>query len=161
MRVEYKNTFLDITLFNAVHQFLSPVVQAIYLLLFGVIFWGESLSRSVPSAALVAFFWYIGALLFQFVLNAVYLYSTNNRSVLTTHLLEVRPDALLEETKFNTSLFYWPGVVKAVTRPGFVAVYVSGHQAHVVPNRSFASSSERAKFVALVRERIRDGSGEV
>jgi hypothetical protein len=63
-------------------------------------------------------------------------------------------DSFFEETKFNKSFFYWPGVVKAVSRPGFVAVYVTPHLAHIVPNRAFSSSKERSNFLALVKEKI-------
>jgi hypothetical protein len=154
MRIEYENKFSDILLFHAVHQFLSPALQGIYLLLFAFIFWVESGDSSLPAAATAAFWWYAGLWIFQFLFNAIYLYSRKNQSVLTTHVVEVMDDAFLEQTKFNKSFFYWPGVLKAVSRPGFVAVYVTPHLAHVLPNRAF-SSGQKAEFLALVRQKIR------
>ncbi len=154
MRIEYENKFSDILLFNAVHQFLSPVLQALFVILFALVFLGELVDSSFAVAITTAFFWYLGVWVFQFLFNAIYLFSRKNYSVLTTHVIEVLDDSLFEETKFNKSFFYWPGVVKAVSRPGFVAVYVTPHLAHIVPNRAFSSRKERSNFLALVKEKI-------
>ena len=155
MRIEYENKFLDILLFNAVHQFLSPALQGLYALFFVLIFWSESIDNRFSYAAITAFYWYLGLWVFQFVFNAIYLFSRKNHSVLTAHVVEVTDDALLEQTQFNKSFFYWHGVIKAVSRPGFVAVYVTPHLAHIVPNRAFASGEQRASFLALIAEKIR------
>lgn len=154
MRIEYENKFTDILLFNAVHQFLSPAVQGLYLFFFSLIFWVESVGSDVATAATTAFIWYLGMWIFQFLFNAIYLFSRKNHSILTTHVVEVLDDSFLEETKFNKSFFYWPGVVKAVSRPGFVAVYVTPHLAHILPNRAFSSKDQRGRFLALVKEKI-------
>lgn len=154
MRLEYKNKFSDLLLFNAVHQFLSPVLQGMCVIFSAFIFWSESIDNRISSAAITAFFWYLGFWIFQFAFNAIYLFSRKNHSVLTTHVVEVMDDAFLEQTQFNKSFFYWHGVVKAVSRPGFVAVYVTPHLAHIVPNRAFASNEQRASFLALVMEKI-------
>jgi hypothetical protein len=98
--------------------------------------------------------WYVGLWVFQLIFNVIYLFSRKNGSVLTKHIVEVQDDALLEETKFNKSIFYWPGVVKAVARPGFIGVYVTAHMAHVIPNRAFHSMEQRAAFTALVKKKI-------
>ena len=155
MRIEYENKFSDILLFNAVHQFLSPALQGFYLILFAFMFWVESGDSSLAAAAMAAFCWYAALWIFQFLFNAVYLYSKKNQSILTTHVVEVMDDAFLEQTKFNKSFFYWPGVLKAVPRPGFIAVYVSPQQAHIVPSRAFSSAAQKAEFLALVRQKIR------
>ncbi|HJY76205.1 MAG TPA: YcxB family protein [Burkholderiales bacterium] len=155
MRIEYENKFSDIVLFNVMHQFLSIRVQVFYLLLIAFIFWSETLSHSVSESVTTAFFWYVAVWIFQAVFTTVYLVSRKNRSVLTRHTVELQEDAFFEETKFNKSFFYWPGVVKAVPRPGFVAVYVTPHSAHIIPNRSFSSKSHRRDFIALVKSKIR------
>lgn len=154
MRIEYKNKFSDILLFNAAHQFLSPVLQGVYLLFFALVFLLEWGGDSATTAAITAFLWYLGLWVVQFVFNAAYLFSRKNNRILTTHTVEIQGDAFFEETKFNKSFFYWPGIVKAVSRPGFVAVYVTPHMAHIVPNRAFSSKEQRARFLALVREKI-------
>jgi hypothetical protein len=155
MRIEYTNRLPDVVLFNAVHQFLSPVFQTIYVGFFFLVFYTESESRLLPTAAKIALLWYIGAWLFQFALNTAFLASKKNRVILTTHVIEVREDGLFEETVFNRSLFFWPGVVKAVARPGFVAVYIAAHQAHVIPRRAFATRAERMRFLELVSRHIK------
>lgn len=156
MRIEYENKFSDLLLFNALHQLLSPVVQGVYIALSALIFWSESINNSsIAAATVTTFIWYLGMWIFQFIFNAIYLYSRKNGSVLTTHTIEILDDSFFEQTKFNKSFFYWPGVVKAVSRPGFVAVYVTPHLAHIVPNRAFSCSSQRASFLAQVKEKIR------
>lgn len=156
MRIEYENKFSDILLFNAVHQFLSPVLQGLYLLFFALFFLsglGDD-NASAAAAAISAFLWYLGLWVVQFVFNAFYLFSRKNKSVLTTHIVEIQDDAFFEETQFNKSFFYWPGIIKAVSRPGFVAVYVTPHMAHIVPNRAFSSKDQRDQFLALVRKKM-------
>lgn len=153
MRIEFENKFSDLLLFNAIHQFMSPQLQGLYLLFAAFIFWSESSAQNLANA-ITALIWYLGLWAFQFFFNAIYLFSRKNGSVLTKHTLELQEESLLEETKFNKSYFYWHGVVKAVSRPGFIAIYVSALQAHIVPNRAFSSKSERASFLALVKEKI-------
>ena len=155
MRIEYRNKFSDILLFNAVHQFLSLPLQGLYLSLFAFIFYSESLTSSLVLAAVTALLWYLALWVFQLLFNVVYLFSRKNGSVLTDHVVEVQSDALLEETRFNKSLFYWPGVVRVVSRPGFVGIYVTPHLAHVIPTRAFESEQQRVQFIALVRDKIR------
>lgn len=157
MRIEYENKFSDLLLFNAIHQFLSLALQGLFLILVAYIFWNELhyySHGSVVNAGLTAFFWYLGLWIFQFLFNVIYLFSKKNKSVLTNHIIEVQNDAFYEETKYNKSFFYWPGIVSAVSRPGFVAVYISGHSAHIVPNRAFESKAQRTIFLALVKEKI-------
>jgi hypothetical protein len=155
MRIEYENTFSDLLLYQAIHQFLSVPLQVLYLLLFLFIFWSESLTDGALPAAITAFYWWVGVWIFQFIFNAIYFWSRKNPSVIGRHVIEVQEGSLMEETKFNKSFFYWPGIVKAVSRPGFVAIYVTPHMAHWIPSRAFSSDAQRSDFLALVRERIR------
>lgn len=154
MRIEYRNKFSDILLFNTVHQFLSIPLQGFCLSLCAFILYSESLHSDLVSGAITAFLSYVALWVFQLLFNVVYLFSRKNGSVLTDHIVEAQADALLEETRFNKSLFYWPGVVRAVSRPGFVGIYVTPHLAHVIPNRAFKSEQQRAQFIALLKEKI-------
>jgi hypothetical protein len=154
LRLEYDLKFRDVVLFNSVHQFLSPLLQALYLVFAFFVFWSERLTSSAWLAAGTAAVFYCGMWFIQLTFNVAYLYSRHNKSVLTRHILEVQDDGLLEETPFNKSLFYWPGVVKVVSRIGFAAVYVSSQQAHVIPSRAFASGASRDKFITAVRAKI-------
>jgi hypothetical protein len=153
-RVEYSNTFFDVFLFNAVHQFLSMPIQMLAVAFGGFVF-GHELGRDEPLiAATIALSWYCGLWAFQLGFTALILWSRKDRSVLTAHVIELQSEGLLEETRYNKSIFYWPGIVKVVSRPGFVGIYVSSHLALVIPDRSFATPAERDAFLALARERI-------
>lgn len=156
MRIEYENNFKDILLFNAIHQFLSPVLQVVFLLLPIFIVFAElnAEKSNLGAAVLSGIFWYFGLWIFQFIFNSIYLYSRKNKSVLTNHIIEIQDEALYEETKYNRSYFFWNGIVKIVRRPGFIAVYVTPHMAHIIPNRAFTSSQQVSCFVDDVKSRI-------
>jgi hypothetical protein len=106
------------------------------------------------TAGLTALFWYFGMWVFQLFFTIVYLFSKKDKNVLTHHINETKDDAFYEETKYSKTFSYWPGIVSAVSRPGFVAVYITAHSAHVIPNRVFSSNSQRAEFLAFVNEKI-------
>ncbi|HJR68698.1 MAG TPA: YcxB family protein [Gammaproteobacteria bacterium] len=146
--------FVDYLLFNAVHQFSSVPLQVTYLLLTWLIYavFDESVGRL--GAAILAVMSYLAMWVFHWAFNVIVLYSGKNKALLTDHVVEVQPDSLYEETRFNRSCHYWPGVVKVVRRPGFVAVYVAAHLAHIIPRRAFSSREQVDEFVALVRQRV-------
>jgi hypothetical protein len=91
----------------------------------------------------------------QTVFVALYILKFGQDGFLTRHVIEIREDALFEATKFNESRHFWPGIQKVVRRPGFVAIYIAQHQAHIIPNRAFRSKEERNRFVDLLREKVR------
>ncbi len=158
MRIEYDNTFWDMLVFTAIHQFCSPVMQGFLLLVAAMPFYVPDPGMEAPAWFMAAFY-YVLLWTFQIVVfNSLYLVSTKNHAILTRHRVEVGPEALVEETKFNKSFFYWHGVVCAISRPGFVAVYVTQQMAFVIPNRTFASPSERASFLALVKSKIQEAT---
>ncbi len=161
MQIEYEIKYTDFLRFNVVHQFLSAKLQILFLLLCVFIFFTSPASAGISHAARSAFNWYVVLWLLQVLLNAIYLYSKNNRSVVAKHRIELQEGALLEETKFNKSYHFWPGVVRAVARPGFIAIYTSSLHAHVIPNRAFATASERADFLALAKKKIAEAAGSV
>jgi hypothetical protein len=158
MRIEYKFTFADSVLFQAIHQFLSPQVQMIYGAMFAVIYLAEARDTPILQALATAGAIWLAMWVLQFVCNAV-IVSRKNHSVLTTHRIEIQEAGLFEETKFNKSLFYWPGLVKVVSRPGYIAIYVSSQQAHVIPKRAFSSQSEAERFKTTVLERMQPARG--
>jgi hypothetical protein len=157
MRIEYKNRFTDIFIFQAVHQFLSPVVQGFCVFLAVLVFQSEA-RLGTFAAAVLALSVYVALWLGQFLFNAIYFWSRGNKTVFAEHIIELQDESLLEQTKFNKSFFYWPGVAKAVSRPGFIAIYVTPHMAHVIPNRFFSSKEHRSAFLALAQEKIRAGT---
>ena len=154
-RVEYENTFLDLIVFTSVHQFVSPVLQALYCGMALLIFAVEQMGDDSLSGAIVATMFYVLMWAAQFVVNVLYLYSRKNRSVLTRHVIELRDEGLYEATQFNQSMFFWPGIVKAVRLVGYVAVYVTPHIAHIIPKRAFSSPSDVEEFIQTIRRKMR------
>ena len=155
VQLEFELKYLDLLLFNAAHQLLSPLVQAFVLLLGVFIFFQERAGHDVVSAAVTAAFWCCLIWSAQLAFTAVYLISRRNKTLFTRHIIGVREDAFLQQTRYGTSTTYWPGVAKAVSRPGFVGVYTSQNAAHIIPNRAFRSDSQRKEFLSYVDERIR------
>jgi hypothetical protein len=158
MRLEYRLNFADYLLFNAAHQLLSVPLQVFYLLVCWMIYAmfieeGGRLGGIVAAMMADVAMWSL-----QMVFNVFYLYSAKNRSLLTDHVVEVRDDAFYDETQFNRSFHYWPGIARVVKRPGFAAVYINALAAHIIPRRAFSSDDQLDRFVALVRERIRASS---
>lgn len=147
MKIEYENKFLDILIFNQVHQFLSIPMQLVVFLFAALIFWTGIRSGTFWIGSLyAAFISYLAIWAFQFFFNILYFYSKKNKTVLTTHKIEIQDDSLFEETKYNRSYFYWSGIDKVVMRPGFIAVYVTPHSAVIIPKRAFQSKDEYSAF---------------
>jgi hypothetical protein len=155
MRTEYDNTYRDFVTFQCAHQFASPVVQVLIGGIALLIFAGELPVAGFPVALVSAATWYAIIWVAQFIFTAIYVYSRNNKAILTRHVVEVRDEGLYEETTYNQSLFFWPGVVKIVRRLGCVAVYVTPHFAHIIPVRAFSSTSQINEFVDAVRVKLR------
>jgi len=159
MRIEYDVTYADMLTFSLIHQFCSPVIQVLHLSISALAFWPEPDGASIPVPSwFLALVFYVGLWVIQFAITAISLISSKNRAILTTHVLEVQSDALVEETKFNKSYFYWHGIVRAISRPGFVAIYIAQHYACVIPNRFFSSQAERASLLSLVNEKLQTAS---
>ena len=155
MRLEYRLNFGDYLLFQAAHQFWSIPLQVVYLLCAWAMYLAGVEESGRLASLIAAVIMYLFLWAFQLAFNVVYLYSSKNKSVLTEHVVELQDDAFYEETPFNRSFHYWPGIVKVVRGPGFVAVYVSAQHAHIIPNRAFASDEHRDTFFRRVRERVR------
>jgi hypothetical protein len=155
VRLQYTLRFGDYLLFNAAHQLLSVPLQVTYLF-FAWLIYVISVDESGRLGALIAAtVVYLIMWIFQMVFNVVYLYSSKNRSLLTKHIVEVQEEAFYDETQFNKSFHYWPGIAKVIKRPGFAAVYINSLAAHIIPRRAFSNEEEMVKFVAVARERIR------
>jgi hypothetical protein len=154
MRIQYELRYLDYLLFNVVHLFLSLRLQAVYLLLTGFIYSSERENSSVGFSLLFAAIVYAIMWIVQVIFSAIYLFTRRRDGNLTEHTIELRDDAFYESTRFSESRFFWPGILKVVRRPGYVAVYVAQHLAHVIPIRAFESKEQIANFVAFIREKM-------
>jgi hypothetical protein len=154
----YTLRFRDLWRFNAVHQLRSVAVQFLYIGL-ALLFTYSTVSVSKCSGgfcaltAVVAFVLvYVVAFGIQLGFNAVFLFSRNNKNVLTQHRVEVTSEGLYEETTYSKCLFLWPGIHKIVHAAGITAVYVTAHSAILVPDQIFASSTDRDEFLRKIKE---------
>jgi len=155
MRLEYRVRYMDHLLYQVIHAFMNPVCNGLFIVLAASIFASELGDNSFLGSLLVAGAFYGIMWVAQTIFIAVFVAKVGQDGVLTNHVLEVRDDELFESTPFNESRHFWHGIQKVVRRPGFVAVYLAQHLAHVIPNRAFPSGGERDEFVRLVRERMR------
>ncbi|MDR3054533.1 MAG: YcxB family protein [Zoogloeaceae bacterium] len=160
MQIKFTLRFFDYAYFNFVHSFKLLVLQGFFVILSASISLDMlSISGSVGGIAIVttlaiACLVYLALWLAQLILGVILLLG-ENKTLLTACTIEVLDDALLEETKFNKNFAYWSGIVKVVSCPGFIAIYVTQHNAYIIPNRAFASPVQKADFLKQVREKVR------
>ncbi len=154
MRVEYELRFLDYFCFTAIHQYLLVTLQLAYLAPGALLVLQAWPDQDIMGTLGVGAFVYCASWLLQFTVNVFVLYSKKNKSLLTRHTVEIQADAFFEENPFSKSYHYWPGIAKVVARPGFIAVYINAHAAHIIPNRAFTHSTHRSDFLALLKQRL-------
>jgi hypothetical protein len=164
MTIDYTVRFSDLWRFNAVHQLKSIPFQLLYMGLAALIAWstahGDSCSAKGDCIWVGCFtfvFVYVALVAFQFLFNAAFLFTRDNRNVLTSHRVELKTEGLYEETAYTKSLFLWPGIHKVVVAAGFVAIYVTAHSAILIPKRSFTSASAFRQFVDAVKAQLNRG----
>ena len=153
MRVSYKNSRRDLFIFSTTHQMLSPAMQAFFVI-FSVAFGLSATNRRYVVVIALCLLTYVALWLVQILVNAILIVLRNNRTVVTEHSVELLDDGLLEETRFNKSLYYWNGITSVVARPGHLAIYVAPGIAHLVPNRAFPSRAARLSFLKQIQERV-------
>lgn len=154
LRIVYESTWRDQFQFSAVHQFLSVKLQAVTLLsVFAIVLFYASERGLVTQVTLFAEI-FVAFWIFQLLVTAVYLHSSRNKSLLTRRVLALRDDALSVESRYSLSYFYWSGIDRAVSHPGYIAIYLNAHLAEVIPDRAFASPAQRASFLATAVARI-------
>lgn len=156
MKIEYKNKFSDSLLFQITHQFLSPAIQIfnflfVILITFHAIFYTE---EDVLHAIIAGGIIYCALWIAQSFFIIIFEFSQRSKSFLTKHIVEIQDEAFYEETKYNRSYFFWNGITKIVRQPGFIGVYVSPNQAHVIPNRAFSSKQQISSFINLCKEKM-------
>ena len=161
MRVQFELKFRDLFLFNMMHQFLSVTLQLFCLFppLLSVYF--AEKGESIVLTVVTAICWYFVCWLVQIAFTAIYLAAGNTRTVLTPKVIELQDDALFEETKFSKSYYYWPGILKAVRRPNYIAVYTGALTAQVIPHRAFLNEVARERFWEALNLKLKDPTAKV
>lgn len=160
--VVYTARFFDLWRFTALQQLRSIPVQIFYAGLAAALALmsvrnDEHCDMSgacVAVGVILALIVYLSMFVLQLGLNAVFLYSRNNRSAFTEHRVELTRDGVYEETQYKRSLFLWPGIRKVVSGVGMVAVYVTAQAAVAIPKRSFASIEQREFFIRTIQTNI-------
>ena len=157
MRITYTNTFLDVMRFQTDHQFFSLGYQAVFLAVCAFVFNAESATRTTQESLSIAMGWYVLAWLLQILVTAFILGTRRGPTDKAEYIIEIQPEALLEETRFNRSLHFRNPSMKAVQRGGLCAIYVAPQIAHVAPtqhrkqpNRLIAHMQLKFMIMALV-----------
>jgi len=153
MKLQYDLKFKDYFLYNMWHQLQSIPTQLFNISLVFFVTYAQFIERGVLVGSIVFLIAYILLWFFLQILNLAFLISTKNKSILTVHEVEIQEDSFVESTKYNKSFHYWPGIVKISTFPGVVAVYISAHGAHIIPNRAFVSPDHKSEFVKAINDK--------
>ena len=151
MKLEYSLKFKDYFLYNMWHQLQSIPNQLLYISVTLFISYSQFAEKGVLVGIILLIVVYVVLWSGQQVLNLLLLASSKNKPLLTAHEIEIREEAFVESTKYNKSFHYWPGIVKISSFPGVVAVYISAHAAHIIPNRAFESKDHKLKFIEEIK----------
>ena len=151
MRIEYQLKYRDLVLFSVIHQFLSLSIQLmhvgcavlVYFVMSDVVTPGISLAVAILSFGA---FWAA-----QVLYLAFYLCFGKNRALFTAHLVEIQEEAFYVETRFGRSYYFWSGVAKVISCPGYIAVYLNANAAHIVPDRAFSTPDQRLSFLSSLQ----------
>jgi hypothetical protein len=146
MKIEYELKFKDYLFFNAMHQFFSVPTQLFFGGFAGFVFYLYSIEGPWDVSIVSASFTYVALWVAQFLFLLIYLCFGQNRSLFTRYVIEIQDDALYAETPFARSYHLWKGITKVVSRPGYVAVYMNAHAAHILPARAFSSAEQLQQF---------------
>lgn len=145
--------FRDFFLFNILHQFSSLLPQLMYAGIAVAIFISED-EEPLGFRVFYACFIYLLGWLAQVLFTLIYLATASNRTILTSYAVTLADGAVYIETPFGKWECYWAGLLKVLARPGFVALYISGHAAVLIPTRAFASAAQRRQFIETARSRM-------
>lgn len=155
MKVEYRNRFTDLLVFNTLHQFTLPALQT-GVLIFALLGAANGWFDHGPLIGLLqGLACYVGAWLLQLAVNTGYLLARHHGTLFLPHSIEIQPHAFYSATRLHQAYYSWAGVVKVVWRGGLIAVYVSPYMAYLVPVRAFREPMQASEFFAQLKERIR------
>ena len=156
MRISYRNSFIDVMRFQIAHQFFSLGYQGLIIAVCAFVYYTESAARTTRESLYIALGWYVLAWLLQVLITALILGTKRGPTDKAEHTIEIQPEALLEETKFNRSLHFWNPSMKVVQRGGLCAIYVTPQIAHIIPTRAFSSKQQRGEFMTLLHKMLNE-----
>ncbi len=156
MRVEYKNTFLDLFRYQISHQFRMPILQAVVLFFSGLFFFQAYPASTLGVAATEVAIFFVAIWLFQILFMLVLLLVTKRKTLITWHVITLTDEGLQEESAFSRTVAFWKGgIVKVRRRAGCIAIYVTPLSAHLVPVRAFPTAEDAERFHREVEARSR------
>ncbi|EDY15941.1 hypothetical protein CfE428DRAFT_6552 [Chthoniobacter flavus Ellin428] len=161
--IQYTNTFADILSFSAYTYSRSPVMLALYSLLFG--FACISSYTAVPASAalgirllttaIMVLLFMLAFFIFFSVIVLLSLISKANKTFLTQHTITLADTGLIEETEFNRTEQRWPGIPRLVRTRRYIYAYISQYAAHVIPRRAFSDAASWESFYEELQSRVR------
>lgn len=162
LRVEFNQTYGDLLLFSLLHNFLLRknhwfAAGLSGLTVAALLAFNASAASIVQGAAIAYAVFWVGYLL----LLILYFRTIGVEKLIGPKTIELQSEALFEETHFNQAYHYWPNIVKAVRRPGCIAVYISPSVAHVIPTRAFRNKHERGNFWLALQQYWKSGADQV
>ena len=81
---------------------------------------------------------FLGSIVFiQVVLGLANAFMLKHRGVVGRHILEITEEGLVERTDCNEALHRWPSICRIVSLFGYLYIYVSDDNSHLVPKRRF------------------------
>jgi len=116
-----------------------------------------------PIAVKICYALFIIVFMFGFAsgLTMLSMWLTNRfkkyRGFLGEHELEIRPDGLAERTDINESVHRWAGFHKLITTGGYLYIYVTDNNVHIVPRHFFASPQAEKQFCDEIRKHMPGG----
>ena len=153
--VAFELKYRDLVMFNWAHMLLSPFMQAMFLVLPCLVYGPRLIHGGFADALPGAVGLYLTLWALQLAVTAAYLLSRRNRTLLTTHQVNVRTDGYHQRSRYGHTTRFWPGVQRVASRPGFIAIYVSQSGAQLIPDRAFATAAQRDEFLRFAREQVR------
>ena len=160
--VQYKNTLTDVLWFSAYTYSRSPVILALYSIVFAFACFSAYTSvpastplvaRILTTAIVVAVF----LVIFLFVLGvflALSVLSKANKTILTQHSITLAETGLIEETEFNRSEHKWTGIPRLGRTRRYIFAYISQYAAHVIPRRAFSDAATWESFYEELQSRV-------
>lgn len=91
----------------------------------------------------------------QLIFVALWILLRKGRGMFGEHELIIREDGLVERTDVNESMHRWTGFHKIVSSGGYLYVFVTDMNVHIVPKRCFTSEEERQSFEQEIEQRMK------
>ena len=160
--VTYKNTFPDILAYMRHHYFRMPmmyVVLAFFVYSTSISTWSAipatgSAGERIFTFVIIETVILAVLILATFLFSALSMLSRRNKTIFTEHTISLLPEALVEETQYSRSEFKWSSVQKIAKSRRYIFVYMSQHQAHVIPRRAFQSDADWNSFYGELTEYV-------